>query len=56
MYEAQVGDTFETKSGKRVFVTQRDPLQDRVQLEFEDSGRTRWVSNADLWDKYTFVD
>lgn len=56
MYEAQVGDTFESKTGKTVFVVQRDPLNGRVQIEYEDSGRTRWVSTSELWEKFTYVD
>lgn len=56
MYEIQVGDSFDSTSGKRVWVTQRDPLENRVQVEYEDSGRTRWVSLDTFWDTFTFVD
>lgn len=55
MRETQVGDLFKNKGGRTLRVVLRDPLNDRVQVEFEDSLRTRWVKNADLYTKYEFV-
>lgn len=54
MYDPQVGDKFKSSAGKVLTIVQSDPLNNRVQVEYE-SGRSRWFDLPDLLAKYTFV-
>lgn len=54
MYDPQIGDTW-TRNGRELHIIQSDPLNSRVQIEYTESRRTRWIDVADLLAKYTFV-
>lgn len=54
MYDPQIGDAWVSPSGKNVKIVQSDPLNNKVQVEYE-SGRSRWIDVPDLLTKYTFV-